>query len=151
MDIVHTLYMVSLIQKLSKARVGRRQKRSHVVIIGANYGHLCFQGKWTELSQMCHHLLSDLAWHKFRQRAIVPLTVRSNPKVCQTQSSHLQRAPPWQPFQTYPVLCICCHLFTSNGIANRSNAVFGSWPKSHQCSCTTSQTLSSLRTQATFH
>jgi len=61
-----------------------------------------FQGKWNELSQMCHHLLSDLVWQEFRQRPVVPLTVRNNPKVCQTQSSHLQRAPHGSPFK--PIL-----------------------------------------------
>lgn len=116
-----------LVQKLSKSRQQEgEQKRSHM---WSNWGlimDICaIQGRWTELSQICQHLPSDLVWQEFRQRAAVLPTVRNNPKVFQTLDTKLPSAesPPVVAPSNLSYPYTCCHSFTFNDIANCSNYV----------------------------
>lgn len=83
------------------------------------------QGKWTELSQICQHLTSDLVWQESRKGQLffplsktIPKSVRAR-----TQSSHLWRAHLWWLLQTCPILYNCCHLLTFNDTADCTNYV----------------------------
>lgn len=108
-----------------------------------------FQGKWTELSQICQHLPSDLVWQEFRQRAVVLPTVRNNPEVCQapdTKFTSVESPPVVAPSNLFYPL----HLLPLNGIANCCNyvnpdlRVISTHPPA-------SQTLYSPRELAAFH
>lgn len=88
--------MSYFIRKMSKARQEGEQKRGHMLNNWELIMNICaFQGKWTELSQICQHLPSDSVWQEFRQRAVVLPTVRNNPEVCQARHKvHICGGPP---------------------------------------------------------